>query len=127
MSNHTQHAIAQAVAARGYLDGWTDDQLAARQLVKQLEEVCEAMQALHPDDTDLYLLVDAAKRLGHWARAVFDAPSSFDGVTVDLCVLADELPDLVVPIAVLAHALSHPDMMEAGLRKAVADVARGVR
>jgi len=42
-------------------------------------------------------------------------------------VLTDELPDLVVPLAVLADAVGIADMMGAGLEKARADVARGVR
>ena len=41
-----QRGIVGAVAARGYLDGYTLDQRIARQLVKQLEETCEAMQAV---------------------------------------------------------------------------------
>ena len=122
-----QRGIVAFVADRGYLDGYTLDQRIARQLVKQLEETCEAMQAVSADDVDLHLFIQNAHSLGKWARAVFDVPSLFDGVTVDAHTLIAELPDMVVPLAVLADAVGIPDMMAAGLDKAQADVARGVR
>lgn len=125
----TQRGIVGAVAARGYLEGYTLDQRIARQLVKQLEETCEAMQALEANDTGLYglaqLIGNAGAMMRH-ARAVFDVPALFDGVAIDVPTLIEELPDMVVPLAVLADALGM-DMMAAGLDKAQADVARGVR
>ena len=125
----TQRGIVGAVAARGYLDGYTLDQRIARQLVKQLEETCEAIQAVIDDNPSGHLatLIIHAYRVGRQARAVFDIPSLFDGVMVDVPLLIAELPDMVVPLAVLADAAGVPDMMAAGLDKAQADVARGVR
>jgi hypothetical protein len=125
--NGYQQAIVEAVRERGYLSGYTDDQLAARQLVKLLEELCEALQSVNADDVDLHLLIQQAASLGKWARAVFDVPSLFDGVLVDFGMLGAEFCDLVVPLAVLADVVEVPDMMAAGYRKAQADVARGVR
>lgn len=122
-----QMAIVAAVRERGYLDGYTEDQLAARQLVKLLEELCEALQCIHTDDPILAALVANAAIYGKSARAVFDIPSLFDGVTVDFGELGAEFCDLVVPLAVLGQVLDVPDMMAAGYRKAQADVARGVR
>ena len=126
----TQRGIVGAVAARGYLDSYTLDQRIARQLVKQLEETCEAIQAIEANDTGLYglaqLVGNAAAVMRH-ARAVFDVPSLFDDVSLDMLMLIRELPDMVVPLAVLADAVGVPDMMAAGLDKAQADVARGVR
>ena len=125
----TQRSIVGAVAARGYLDGYTLDQRIARQLVKQLEETCEAMCALEANDIGLYglaQLIGNAAAVGRHARAVFDIPSLFDDVTIDVPLLIAELPDMVVPLAVLADAVGIPDMMAAGLDKAQADVARGV-
>ena len=123
----TQRGIVEAVAARGYLDGYNTDQRMARQLVKQLEEVCEAMQAIEVKDGYLAGLLISAANLGRHARAVFDMPSLFDGVTVDVPTLLDELPDLVVPLAVLADAVGVPDMLDLASAKAWADVPRGVR
>ena len=124
----TQRGIVAAVADRGYLDGYTLDQRIARQLVKALEETCEAMQAINAaDDPTLSQLVTNAKFIGQWARAVFDVPSLFDGVTVEAQMLIEELPDLVVPLAVLADAVGVPDMLDLAQAKAWADVARGVR
>lgn len=124
-----QRGIVAAVADRGYLDGYSLDQRISRQLVKELEEVCEAMQAIMPalEEGRLPALVLQAFRLGQAARDVFDTPLLFDDVSVNSELLIKELPDLVVPLAVLADCLGQPDMMEAGLDKALADVARGVR
>ena len=89
-----QRGIVGAVAARGYLDGYTLDQRIARQLVKQLEETCEAMQAVIDDNPSGHLatLIIHAYRVGRQARAVFDIPSLFDDVTVDAPTLIAELP-----------------------------------
>lgn len=123
----TQRGIVAAVADRGYLDGYTIDQRIARQLVKEFEELCEALQSVNADDTDLHLFIQHAHSQGRWARAIFDVPSLFDGVLVDVPTLLDELPDLVVPLAVLADAVGVPDMMDLASAKAWADVTRGVR
>lgn len=122
----TQRGIVAAVADRGYLDGYTMDERIARQLVKELEELCEALQCIS-GDYEIDELIEQSAHLGRHARAVFDIPSLFDGVTVDVPALLGELPDLVVPLAVLADAMGVPDMVEAGFEKAQADVARGVR
>ena len=122
-----QRGIVAFVADRGYLDGYDIDQRIARQLVKQLEETCEALQAVTAGDAILAALVDNAAIYGKSARAVFDIPSLFDGVAVDVSTLIAELPDLVVPLAVLSDAVGIPDMMEAALEKARIDVKRGVR
>ena len=123
----TQRDIVAAVANRGYLDGYDIDQRIARQLVKEFEELCEALQCIRSTDETLDVLLYDVFRLGMYARAVFDVPSLFDGVTVDVPTLLDELPDLVVPLAVLADAVGVPDMMDLAQAKAWADVARGVR
>lgn len=125
--NGYQMAIVEAVDMRGYLAGYTEIEIAARQLVKLLEELCEALQAVNADDPILRQLIENAAIYGKSARAVFDVPSLFGGATVDFGVLGAEFCDLVVPLAVLADVLEVPDMMAAGYRKAQADVARGVR
>jgi len=126
-ANVTQRGIVAAVADRGYLDGYTIDQRIARQLVKELEELCEAIQCIQTDDDMLGRLVNDAMWFGKWSRAVFDNPALFDGVTVDVPTLIEELPDLVVPLAGLADAVGIPDMMDLASAKAWADVKRGVR
>jgi len=125
-----QERIVQAVALRGYLNGWTDDESALRQLVKLLEEVGEAFAAISMPsiDGDLLLLVMDAIDLGERARKLFtERPDLFRGATVNTAMLAHELADLVVPLGVLADALAVDDMMAEGVKKAEADAARGVR
>jgi hypothetical protein len=126
----TQRGIVAAVADRGYLDGYTLDQRIARQLVKELEEVCEALQCIQEapfGGRQFSGMIQWAHDLGLVARAVFDVPNLFDDVTVDVSTLLEELPDLVVPLAVLADAVGVPDMMALAQEKAWADVKRGVR
>lgn len=118
--------ITAFVSQRDYLDGYTAHEVLARQLVKQLEELCEALQSVNADDVDLHLFIQHAASLGKWARAIFDVPTLFDGVIVDEVLLSEELPDLVVPLAVLAQTM-HIDMMTAAVAKAEGDVQRGVR
>lgn len=126
-TSHAQQRIVEAVALRGYLTGWTDDEMAARQLVKEFEELCEALAAVTSHEPALVELIDRAVALGRRARAVFDLPHLFKGVTVNTAILAQELPDLFVPLAVLSDALAVDDGMAAAVRKAEADVQRGVR
>ncbi len=129
-TSNAQDRIVQAVALRGYLDGWTDDEVALRQLVKLLEEVGEACAAISlPSITgDMLMFVMDAIDLGERARVLFtERLDLFAGVTVNTAVLAHELADLVVPAAVLADSLAVDDMMAKGVRKAEADAARGVR
>ena len=123
----SQRGIVAAVADRGYLAGYTPDQLIARQLVKELEELCEALQSITAPDNTLHDLLFDAARLGKFARAVFDTPSLFGGVTIDCDALLSELPDLVVPLAVAADTLGVDDMLAVARDKANADIARGVR
>jgi len=89
-----QRGIVAFVADRGYLEGYTLDQRIARQLVKALEETCEALQAVTDDNPSGHLatLIVHAFRVGQQARAVFDIPSLFDDVTVDAPTLIAELP-----------------------------------
>lgn len=123
-----QRGIVAFVADRGYLEGYTLDQRIARQLVKQIEETCEALQCITDcPSRQVAGLITWAGYIGRYARALFDVPSLFDDVVIDVPTLIDELPDMVVPLAVLADAVGVPDMMAAALDKAQADVKRGVR
>ena len=124
-------AQAQAVASvarRGYLDGWTDAELLARQVVKLAEELGELASTIETDDPALGYFLSNVVRAGHSAREAFDQPEHFVGATVANTQAAQyELADLGVVLAVMAHALDVPDVMFAASQKALADEARGVR
>lgn len=62
MSQQTQ--IVAAVAKRGYMDGWSDDQLAARQLVKMVEELAEASAHIETASPRFGLLLERLHGLG---------------------------------------------------------------
>lgn len=125
--NPEQIEIVRWLRARGYLAGWNADQFAARQLVKLMEELAEAMQAIEGGGEIMATFLQQVRLVGLAAHNVFDEPALFEDVTVSLPVLLREFPDLVVPVAGLAHAIEVPDMMAAGVQKARADAVRGVR
>ena len=124
-------AQAQAVASvarRGYLDGWNDGELLARQVAKLIEELGELASTVETDDPALGYFLGNVVRAGHAAREAFDQPEHFVGATiVDTQAAQYELADLGVVLAVMAHALDVPDVMFAASQKALADEARGVR
>ena len=124
-------AQAQAVASvarRGYLDGWTDDELLARQVAKFFEEIGELASTIETDDPQMAEFFASIVRAGQQARVVFDRRDLFVGATVaDTQAAQYELADLGVVLAVMGHALAVPDVMFAASQKALADEARGVR
>jgi len=137
-----QRRIYDAVVRRGYRDGWTAEQFAARQVAKVAEELGELARHVHIDHGDggsdhstlawsLTISAREGRRIfddtdcnGHrWARtSVIDARSALA-----------ELADIMVVACCMAEALGElcPDMdtdlMRAALQKADADVTRGVR
>jgi NTP pyrophosphatase (non-canonical NTP hydrolase) len=126
-SRHDQ--IVAAVADRGYLKGWTDQELAARQICKLTEELGE-----------LAKVIEGGK--GRWLPGLFvaseEARKVFDkGYLGEVCpeVAAKaikELADCMVVIHVLADALSSIsgvpiDLDQIALEKATRDIGRGVR
>lgn len=126
-TSEQQLAIADAVAKRGYTDGYDDDQLLARQIVKLLEELCETAQCIVTSDPAMQSLLYTMDLLGSRARRIFDNRERFMDVRVDRVHLEMELPDLVVPLAVMAYLIDVDDMMEIATIKAETDIDRGIR
>ena len=127
-----QEQIVEAVRKRGYLKGWTNEQLAARQAMKLIEEVQElSMCAGKIGDMGGSTWEEqniAHKKLwnaGEAARIVFDSGDC--GTLESTDSAKKELYDIIVVCSVLAHALGVDDMMQGALDKATADVKRGVR
>lgn len=125
MSAQTQ--IAAAVAQRGYLDGWTADEVTARQVVKLAEELGELASTIETDSPLLAMMLADITKTAQRARMTFDTPSAFVGATCHTLPAIYEATDCAVVLAVLAHALEIPDIMFAASVKANNDVARGVR
>lgn len=121
-----QALVAQAVADRGYREGWTDEQYAARQICKAVEELSELQTGI---SWFLRLLpfVTGLRLTGQYAQQDFDQPDGWDEVVgVDLEVIAAELPDVVIPLLVLADTLGI-DLEQAIREKVLGDIGRGVR
>jgi len=128
-----QREIYDAVVKRGYRDGWTAEQFAARQLAKLTEELGELSRCVHMlwafESGFEIELRSAAKQ----ARAAFDGPGWENAWIESPLGALDELADIVVVACCLAEALGETrpdlgvDLPELALAKAKADVIRGVR
>jgi hypothetical protein len=127
---HAQATIYDAVAARGYTDGYRPEELAGRQVLKSLEELCEAFEHLYPLMTtngqqDTFEdLRDSLVQVKRKARALFDGRMLVGVWKPDEFKL--ELADVAIPLFVAAQALGI-DLVELAVTKATADVKRGVR
>ena len=123
-----QAQTVAAVAQRGYLDGWTDGELLARQIVKLAEELAELAECIDGDDPVLADFLRIVRRLNKPARRLFDRREAFIGAEcVNTKQARSELTDCAVVLSVAAHALDVPDVMYAASVKARQDVTRGVR
>lgn len=127
--NETQKAIVAAVDARGYLDPWLAQQLAARQVVKLGEELAEVVPFVSGKHDMWAQLLEVS---GEMCRRSFDAGfcGSIDHFNAD--GVSKELADMYVVMAVLLYALEEMsghdiDLEALALQKATGDVARGVR
>ena len=131
-----QQKVAEATARRGYLDGWSDVQLLARQCAKLQEELAELADSidLSGNYRDRYLQ-NLIRDAGSAARVQFDAPrdrwgSSIPPLRMDR--IRQELADCQVVLFNAAYALERLtgqpfDIVEAAVEKATADIERGIR
>ena len=123
-----QTATVAAVARRGYLNDWNDDELLARQVVKLAEELGELANMLVASDLLLDSFFGALVETGMDARELFNNASHFVGAEcIETQAAIAELTDCQVVVAVAAHALQIPDIMYAAQVKAERDAERGVR
>lgn len=138
MSNTLHTAIYEAVRQRGYLDGYTDAQLLARQVCKLQEEIAEFCREVVLPVTPLGNVKGLILGAGLSARQLFDRPSVWDQAgPIDhpetAACLYQELADLYVVLALIEQTLQrlYPtvpiDMQQLALIKAESDIARGVR
>lgn len=125
-----QQAVAANVAQRGYRDGWTDEQFAARQVAKLIEEAAELAETVHT-----YTIPRGLSRwwkstmheAGKLSRTIFDGDVMFwDRISLDTNRAKAELTDVVVAALTLAQALGF-DVCQAAVEKSAVDVARGKR
>ena len=123
-----QAQTVAAVAQRGYLNDFTDDELFTRQLAKLAEELAELAAHVEVDDPVLEDFLGKLVGLGKPARRIFDRKEAFVGACVmDSQQAQSELTDCQVVLAMAAHALGVPDLMYSASIKAKTDAARGVR
>lgn len=124
----TQAAITANVTERGYgYAGGATDGYIAKQVLKSVEELCEAAQLLSAENLPPRWII-LAEMLGDDARDAFDR----FGTQPDTYTITDEehliaeLADAVIPLLVAAETIGI-DLLTVALDKSRADVARGVR
>jgi hypothetical protein len=128
-----QARIHRNVGERGYLVGYSANQLAARQVIKLFEELAETLHTVLLTDSPLAVEFAEFKAnavtLGGRARSLFDKHQGWSRqhVYIDLEQHRAELADIQVVLAVAATEAGVYDIMGAALRKSGADVERGVR
>lgn len=126
-----QTAIFESLEDRGYTAGLEYEQLAARQIAKMLEEVCEAAACVAGFSPVMQAQIGTLQQM---ARSEFDDKARWQdrGRIISLSGLKAELSDVGVTLANAAEAISWHDerkfdVMREAVGKATADITRGIR
>ena len=127
-----QEKIYNAVVARGYHEGLSEQEFAAKQVAKMQEELGELAQfvTVNLADEEPWWVIEISD-IANKCRKIFDCCSwrdvSFSAQHAEL-----ELADVAVVVLLLAGTISRItgqpfDVVQAAVEKAEADVERGVR
>lgn len=127
-----QRTVYANIGKRGYFDHWTLRQLFQRQLVKLLEEACEAFLSVTwpPQFSRLREYVLLVKQE---ARRAFDDKMYWIGVNSNISASTlGELTDVQVVLCVASCAYEDEKqstfhLMRSAAEKSKADIERGVR
>ena len=119
--NDAQDTVAANVAARGYRDGWTQEQFVARQLAKLQEETSEAVYCL----TTSKYWAGHSEDAGESAAKAFRDRDAWLSPMVNFSRLRSELAD--IQVVIFAAAALDFDIVQAAIDKSGADITRGVR
>jgi NTP pyrophosphatase (non-canonical NTP hydrolase) len=131
-----QETVYANIVARGYAEGWTDEQFAARQLAKLTEEVGELGDWIAQDTWEE--MSPGLKRAHtlywarHFAKQEFDSGNWKNARVTNIEQSKVELADIQVVVFCLAQVLAQLsgepfDVIAAAVEKSGKDVKRGVR
>lgn len=120
-----QALVAKAVADRGYRAGWTDEQFAARQICKAVEELAEVGECIkwiyhNPS------WIDSLQDIGAQARGYFDDNRAWYQAESFYPEISQEIADVLIPLLCLADVLGI-DLEQVIREKALGDAQRGMR
>lgn len=125
-----QQGIADSVRLRGYRSNYTDEEFAARNVLKAIEEVYELARTVGFAGGQESDYAEVGRRLSEAAMIageLFDRRSGGKGAyIVDRAAYLKEAADVVVVMANCGDAVG-ADVFEAARAKALADVKRGIR
>jgi len=122
----TQEVVVQNVIARGYKEGWTNEEWAARQGAKLLEEACERWACTKHDNPSLYVLDKKVREMRVLAGGLFDQTECWVGTGVISEIAREEDADCLVVLFCSAEAQGF-DLVEEAVTKSQKDVKRGKR
>lgn len=134
IKQNAQTNVYEAVKARGYREGWTAGEFAARQIMKGIEEIAELAEHVATRGQAVPDWLMAIRLAGKLARRAFDAERG-ENYLAGWGAAHEEAADVVVTMLSLAGCLDE-DQPEGGFfadvvmtaeSKATADVQRGVR
>jgi hypothetical protein len=122
--------VHHLIKQRGYLDGYTTEELIGRNVIKAVEELCEVCEhvRLDPDER----IEPFIYTLGRMARTRFDSNRWKDCGPKDIELLKSELADATIPLLLLKTLIEIVEQQQFDLAalcidKAHNDVARGIR
>jgi hypothetical protein len=123
--NTREELIVQGVRERGYLDGWTKEKLAGRQVAKYIEELFELADNLSNAPQVMLMAIWWLKEAATYARQAFDAGDC--GYLEFNIQTRKEITDLCVVQTVLESQDSEVDYLDLAVQKSQKDVSRGIR
>ena len=129
-----QTKVVEAVAARGYFDGWTPIQLFGRQVAKMLEELSELARLMNIQvmDSGNYALQDFAldvNIIGRRAKVLFNDPNKWNNVSLidtesDIFErMRHEAADMQVDLFCIAEAIERISVSTFDLIGAAVEIA----
>lgn len=120
-----QTTIANAVKARGYVQGeLTDEQYLTRQLMKCVEELSELVDCIQSDE--VWRVRTMLRQAASSAKRLFDYPQLIGDVTMNRPRAEAELANVTVTVAMMASVLQI-DVSQRAIEKSAGDRSRGVR
>lgn len=125
--------VCELVRSRGYLDGWTPEQVAARNITKLGEEFGELAELFDLPDNARF----AIDRAGMVSKQTFENRRLWSDINgpkkeVSIDKICSEIADVMVVVLVLSGAIreitgSEFDPVVAAVAKATNDIGRGIR
>jgi len=127
-----QEKIYNAVVERGYHEGLSEQEFAAKQVAKLGEKFGELAEFVASRTWNQPWWIYHIRNMSRDCRRAFDCITEWSGMTIDVNGIRAELADVAVVVLLMSETISHItgqpfDVIQAAVEKAEKDVERGVR